>query len=254
MYNNSIITLLDNNAVSYNDARTESRALRLEVDLESKTVSAQQIFKHPKKPMAFSQGNAQLLEESGNVLVGWGNCAAFTEFSPEGNVLCDARFAPAAFFSFQPLSSYRVFHGTWVGKPKDTPNVVAAKGKLFVSWNGATEVTTWRVEGSLNGDQFLKILEIPKTGFETQIAKAFGEYRSVRVVALDKAGDVLGTSNEIPPPYLVGGLYVLETLLISLVGIAAASCICVYIGCRFLRRRRRLWHLEKGYKPLETIE
>ena len=254
IYNNSIITLLDNNAVSYNDARTESRALRLEVDLESKTASVQQIFKHPKKPMAFSQGNAQLLEDSGNLLVGWGNCAAFTEFSPEGDVLCDARFAPAAFFSFQPLSSYRAFHGTWVGKPKDTPNLVATKGKLFVSWNGATEVSTWRVEGSLDGDRFAKVLDVPKTGFETQIDEMLGKYKSVRVVALDKAGDVLGSSNETPSPYLVGGLYVLETLLISIVGIFAASCICLYIGYRWLRNRKRSWHVEKGYKPLETIE
>ncbi len=54
-----------------------------------------------------------------------------------------------------------------------------------MSWNGATEVSTWRVEGSLDGDRFAKVLDAPKTGFETQIDEMLGKYKSVRVVALD---------------------------------------------------------------------
>ncbi len=254
LHNGSTITLLDNNAISNEESRTESRALRLEVDVAQKTVSAQQSFRHPKQLMSFSQGNAQVLEDSGNLQVGWGNCAAFTEFSPDGEVLCDARFAPAAFFPLQPLSSYRAYRGTWIGRPKDAPKAVAAKGRIYVSWNGATEVARWRVEASLDGDQFSTALEVPRLDFETQFTESFGRYKSVRIAALNKDGHLLGTSSRITPPRGFGGLSGPEASLLAVAVVAAVSCVCIYIAYCWLRGRKNRSHMEKGYKPVKSMD
>jgi hypothetical protein len=78
--------------------------------------------------------------------------------------------------------------------------------KVFVSWNRATEVETWRFDvgervvslagGELDVDAaYLKL--IPKTGFQASFGLALGKdkknrYKYVRVAALDTNGDILG--------------------------------------------------------------
>lgn len=254
LHNDSTITVLDNNAINNRGPHKESRALRLQFDAAEKTVSVQQAFLHPQERMSYSQGNVQVLEDSGNVQVGWGNCAALTEFAHDGEMLCDARFAPATFFPLQPLSSYRAYRSTWVGKPKTSPSAVVYKGRIYVSWNGATEVTSWRVEGSFDGDQFSNALEVPRLDFETKISESFGHYKSVRIAALDKDGHVLGTSDSLVPPHWLGRLFALASPAPAAASIVAGSAICVYIVSACLRRRRNIKHLEMGYKPVDTID
>jgi hypothetical protein len=51
--------------------------------------------------------------------------------------------------------TYRAYRFAWAGMPDASPKVVGNR----VSWNGATGVAAWEVDGKL----------IPRTGFETAI-------------------------------------------------------------------------------------
>src|SRR5215212_5985333 len=99
-------------------------------------------YTRPDKTLADTQGNVQILH-GGNVFVGWGSEPFFSECSPEAGLLFDASFPPV-------VESYRAFRFPWKGESQTRPAVVAESGegdevKLYVSWNGATEVATWRV-------------------------------------------------------------------------------------------------------------
>jgi hypothetical protein len=66
--------------------------------------------------------------------------------------------------------------------------------KVYASWNGATEVTAWRVLGGPSPEH-LKSLGVTarRSGFETSIGVPGGP-RYFAVQALGAKGGVLGTS------------------------------------------------------------
>ncbi|EGX95936.1 hypothetical protein CCM_00590 [Cordyceps militaris CM01] len=250
------ITLLDNNAYDPHAApRTESRGLTLQVDLATMTVTLRTAYRQPQQIMAFSQGNAQRLP-SGNLFVGWGSSAAFTEFAPDGEVLCDARFAPAAWFAFQPLSSYRAYRGRWVGKPRAPPDVAVVGRSVYVSWNGATEVAAWRFQGRTgDGDgDFEDVAEMRKEHFETAFSAANlrRTYSKIRVQAVDVGGVTLGTTAEVDPPsrwsLLIGAIDLL--VLASVAGVVAA-CVLTVAGAVSCRRRYKKSASSEGYRLVE---
>lgn len=96
----------------------------------------------------------------------------YTEFTGDGEVLCSAHFGAALFY--EPLDigwvkSYRASKRRWIGTHKTDPNINLQHGKVFVSWNGATEVKSWRLQSSAaNGTQedFGDVDELKKEGFE----------------------------------------------------------------------------------------
>ncbi|OAA57745.1 Arylsulfotransferase [Cordyceps fumosorosea ARSEF 2679] len=264
------ITLLDNNAYDPRAApRTESRGLRLRADFSTMNVTLVTAYRHPQRIMAFSQGNAQVLppspsdEGEGNVFVGWGSSAAFTEFAPDGEVLCDARFAPAALFSFQPLSSYRAYRGTWVGRPPWPPSVAVVGRGVYVSWNGATEVAAWRLQGRVRGGdgEFEDVLEVPKVRFETEIllqgeATRRRRYGELRVLAVDVGGTTLGTSAEVEAPSRWLVLLLGNLLVVGAAGGMVVGCVLLVAGvvqCRRGRQRGRK-PSSAGYELLEMEE
>jgi hypothetical protein len=132
-------------------------------------------------------GSTQRLE-NGNVMVGWGSEPAFAEYTRTGRRLLEGRFPGADL-------SYRAMVEPWVGLPLSPPAGAARRtgtgATVYASWNGATEVASWRV---LAGDAKLKaVARGPRSGFETAIAVPPG-YGRFEVQALDAAGRVLGTS------------------------------------------------------------
>jgi hypothetical protein len=68
--------------------------------------------------------------------------------------------------------TYRAYRFAWAGMPDVKPKVVDNR----VSWNGATGVAAWEVDGKL----------VPKTGFETVIPAG------KRLRALGPAGELKG--------------------------------------------------------------
>ena len=94
--------------------------------------------------------------------------------------------------------SYRAFLVDLVGAPADKPAIVAkayAAGgyQIYVSWNGATEIDSWRIEAGAECTVAQACGNIPWTGFETAIVvDAVGP--SFQAVALDANGNELGSS------------------------------------------------------------
>jgi len=173
-----------------------SRGLLLRLDTRRHTASLAREFVHPgHKLLAGSQGSTQLLP-NGDEFIGWGAEPYLSEFSAGGKLLFDAHFPV-------PDESYRAFRSPWTGQPTDLPAVAAQKGtgnlKVSVSWNGATEVTSWQVLSGGAPDSLTPSgPAVPRKGFETTIPLP-GSAAYVAVRALDGAGKVLATSAAVKP-------------------------------------------------------
>lgn len=186
------LTLYDN-AGTYGQEPTypNSRGLVLNLDEENMTAElARDPFIHPDGLLAPSQGNMQELPD-GNYLVGWGSQPWFTEFSPDGEVLLDGTY-------YARNSSYRTYRDPWTGMPSDDPAIATANGgsgrvNVWASWNGATEVDSWRILGGESSGDLSELDTVPKRGFET-MAAVESQDRFFAVEALDADGEVLGTS------------------------------------------------------------
>ena len=78
------------------------------------------------------------------------------------------------------------------------PEVAVDDGRVYVSWNGATEVSMWSLNGTDEGVEGESVFlgRFPKGGFETEIpvpTNLTGRYFFVS--ALDSAGQVLGSTS-----------------------------------------------------------
>lgn len=257
--NGTSISLFDNHVHKAWDEGKESRAMIIDINVANRTAKLRNHYNNAQQLLAFSQGNVQLQEDSGNVFVGWGSSAAFSEFAADGEVLCDARFGAGAFFVFAQVTSYRVFRDRWIGRPADPPTAVTANGKVYVSWNGATEVATWRVEGVVDDDweedDFYAVSETARTGFETEIKMPTGDESSlVRVVALDMDGAVLGVTQVIDRPSC-GGMSPLTVLILTPLMILFGFVMALWIAFICIRSRCARKHLAARYQRIRgTVE
>lgn len=189
------LTLFDNGEEGQSKP---SRAVALDLDEGAMRVSLVREFLHPARPLSLTQGNMQTLPND-NAFVGWGSEPAFSEFSPDGALLFDARFPTG-------VESYRAFRFPWAARPEDWPAVAAEAGpgqgeiSVHASWNGATEVAAWAVFAGPAPDRLDRLGSVSRTGFETPMAvRTDGPY--VRVEALDHRGRALGRSRVIRPGF-----------------------------------------------------
>jgi Arylsulfotransferase (ASST) len=183
------ITVFDNGAAP--PVHKLTRVLVLRLDEQNNRATLVRSYHHPKKLLSPFEGNAQFLPD-GHVFVGWGGWPYVSELSKNGDVLFDAYFGhgkPPG----EDADSYRAYRFVWHGHPKDVPAVAIAGGKVYVSWNGATDVTKWQVLTGDAKDDLATAAAVPKSGFETAIAlPAKGRYLAVQ--ALDANGRVLAVS------------------------------------------------------------
>ena len=182
------ISLLDNG--SNVDAKgPPSRALTLEVDETAETARVHSSFQNPDGQTSGSQANHQLLP-SGNSVVGWGSRPSFTAFAENGEVLLHATLPPDTF-------SYRALLAEWTGRPAEPPRAVVRESTVYASWNGATEVSRWRVLSGPDPDRLSASPPVPRTGFETAAPVPPGA-AYVAVEALDRDGNTLRRSAVTP--------------------------------------------------------
>jgi hypothetical protein len=134
-------------------------------------------------------GNTQVLP-GGNVIIGWGEVPFVSEYTASGKLIFDAAFP-------SPDMSYRAYVQPWVGQPLSPPSGAArAQGAgttVYASWNGATQVSSWRVLAVTAAGETQPLATHARAGFETSIPVSGGS-RRFQVQALDAAGRVLGTS------------------------------------------------------------
>ncbi len=167
---------------------SESRAITVRLDSSGKTATLVSQEQHSPALAAAFEGNVQALG-NGDQFVGWGQQPYFSEYNAQGQMTFDARFVDAN-------SSYRAYRFPWVGTPAGSPAVTASTQgtttNLYVSWNGATRVASWRVLAGSASDALQAVVTATSQGFESQIAIATQPY--VAVQALDADGRTLGTS------------------------------------------------------------
>lgn len=190
------ITFFDNRADWQFELEHVSKGRRIEIDVEEMTAKVNATYVHPLNIFAFSQGSYQTLP-NGNVLIGYGYTGAFTEFSHEGKVLCDAYLQPSSRFSSGDVQSYRNMKFNWTGIPLTEPSFVLENGILSVSWLGSTEVRGWTMQHAHSADgDYAPVLSFPKSGFETEciVPDDILLRQYVRVVAVDQDDNELQAS------------------------------------------------------------
>ncbi|GES58136.1 hypothetical protein CDV56_101790 [Aspergillus terreus] len=202
--NGTALTVFDNASRGVGAPAYASRGLYLDLDTERMTVAVRHEYRNPHPISSQSQGSVQVLD-SGNVLLGYGFDAAWTEYSIDGNVLCHVHFGPESGFGDGNIISYRVFKHNWVGLPTSSPDLAVYAYEAAVSWNGATEVATWVLEGTDDPDaaeraeepydSFTFLTALPKSGFETVLPiPEDADCKYLRVLALNATGHILGST------------------------------------------------------------
>ena len=184
------ITLFDNGAEPA--VEKYSRVLVLKLDESAHTVSLVRSYHHPRRLLSGWEGNAQFLP-NGHVFVGWGTNPDYTEFDANGHVVLDASFGREGGPLGPDTESYRAYRFEWTGRPPDRPRATVGGGRVYASWNGATEVARWQLVAGVDPQHLEALRTVAKSGFETAIPLA-SDAPSVAVRALDRAGEVLGTT------------------------------------------------------------
>jgi hypothetical protein len=170
----------------------QSRVTVLALNVQTKTATLVASFVHSAPALlAASQGDFQPLL-GGNWFVGWGQEPFFSEYSPAGRLLFDAHL-PALY------QSYTALKFPWTGMPTQRPSLaIRARSQgeavAYVSWNGATAVTQWRLLGGASPHTLVPAAAVaPRSGFETAIVLP-STPRYIAVQALGAGGQVLGAS------------------------------------------------------------
>ncbi len=185
-----LVTLFDDHCCqitgggTYVPATGPSRGLVLKLDQRAHTATVAGQYGHGSSFDAEYMGSLEPLP-GGNEFVGWGSANYLSEFSSSGQMLLDGVLP-------YPDITYRAEVAPWVGVPPYPPagaaRTHAGKTTVYASWNGDTQVASWRVLANN-----ATVATAAKSGFETAIALA-RPTAVLRLQALDASGRVLGTS------------------------------------------------------------
>ena len=198
---NGDITIFDNQGTEQNPA--PSHGIEYKLDVARKT--ATQVWEYTHEPPVFAtfMGDTQRLAD-GNTFLDWGAPSTdkgyvfvtMTEVTPDNQTVFELAFD-------QPYVSYRAFRFPWQGSPDTLPALASKVDSsgitLGYSWNGATEVASYRVLGG-NSQQSLSLIEEKaKTDFETQshLSDLPQDECYFQVAALDKSGIEMARSKVI---------------------------------------------------------
>jgi hypothetical protein len=179
------ITLFDNHLYSGTDG--ESRGMKFELNADETKATLLQAYTYDKH-LGTAMGSMQVLG-NGNVLIGWGTDPAVTEFTSTGKAIYEASLGGI---------SYRSYRHQWTARPTSTPDIAARPEgdgmRIYASWNGATQVKSWRFLAADTGEP-APVGEVKRSGFETSLLTT--KAVTVAVEALDADGKVLGSSKTI---------------------------------------------------------
>lgn len=190
------LTVFDDAAYGAKQEQSQSSAKILRLNLAGRTATLVRSYGHLPPLISGSQGSAQLLP-NGNMLVGWGNQPDFSEYTAGGDQLFNGSLPLG-------VESYRAYRFPWTGEPLTRPSLALSPrsdGSLgvYASWNGATQVASWRVLGGPSPRRLRSLDTAPCTGFETHVT-LHSQPRYLAVLALDSHGHALGTSQPHPDP------------------------------------------------------
>jgi hypothetical protein len=186
-----ILTIFDNEGGPPKEA-SQSRGLVLSINESRRTAHFVRQYHHRPPVMSEALGSVQTLA-NGHMFIGWGSSSYFTEYGSGGQVLFDGRLSPGT-------SSYRAFKETWNGTPASSPAVTTARAgsaaRVFVSWNGATDVAQWSVWGGRDARALSHLGLARVAGFETEISVPDAP-AVVSVQAIGSNGSVLSKTRAV---------------------------------------------------------
>ncbi|KAJ6005755.1 hypothetical protein N7451_003699 [Penicillium sp. IBT 35674x] len=160
------IGLHNNDNTEFTGSSSLTTGMVLELELQgSKQVTLKRRTWDAAEPVyAQSQGSYQPLG-NGHILQDHGAVPKIEEFDENGSVVMRARFGYD-----NTMQTYRAYRYPWVGQPSTKPDVVACpssngdKSTVYVSWNGATDVQSWKIHSGSK----VKSSAV-RNGFETVI-------------------------------------------------------------------------------------
>jgi hypothetical protein len=198
----TVISLFDNASNTFNITNRESRGMLIGINHVKHTANKLRTWEalEPagKGILAGSQGNMQILD-SGNVFIGWGDHAVYSEHTATGEAVMHGQLAGWG----SDVMMYRCNKHPWVGKPLTTPSLwsYSKTGKngagmvFYVSWNGATEVERWNFyAGDSAKGPWEMIGSTRKNGFETEYHVSAAKTWSI-AEAVDRMGKKLRRSS-----------------------------------------------------------
>lgn len=176
-------TLFDNHD---DTEKTSSRGMVFDLDEASMTATLTNAYYHPEEMWSPYQANMQTLD-NGHVFIGWGSGPRCSEYTPEGEMIFDMRYRGG-----QSYRGYRIDWNATPNRPIDYLLEDAMPGTLtcHASWNGATNVTTWRVLAGADASTAVEVTREPKVAFETALS-GIPTSAYMEVQALDAAGMIL---------------------------------------------------------------
>jgi hypothetical protein len=190
--NDAVITIFDDGSGPPN-VHSGSRGLKLRLNMKTKTATEIVQDLHSPPLLAHYEGDDEQLPNS-DEFVGWGQQPYMSEYNVHGQLLFDARMAGAN-------SSYRVYRDRWEGFPETKPALAVIHNSIgttaYASWNGATEVKSWRILGGGSGNSLRTLTTVGRSNFETAIKVPSERYYVAQ--ALDWHGHTLGTSITVSP-------------------------------------------------------
>jgi hypothetical protein len=183
-----LFSLFDNGGPP--SSHPESEGLVIRIDQPRHTASLVHAALPPSQLWAQTQGDLELLPD-GDSWLGWGDTGEISEVSPSGKVLYVAH-------SPDDTQIYRALRFPWFGQPLTPPSLAVtatASGPLalYASWNGATDLASWRVLAGASASTLAPSSTTHSTGFETRL-QAPRSAAFVAVEALGAGGAVLSTS------------------------------------------------------------
>lgn len=193
------ITMFDNRADWFNKIENESVGHRIHIDLDQMTAELVHSYRHPNHILSTSQGSMQTLP-NGNVLMGYGFNGVYTEFAPDGTMLCDAYMMSPKRFGSGDVQSYRNLKFNWTGIPLTTPDLHFEDQTLYMSWLGSTKLRSWTLQDCDVADGiFESVQTTQRNGFETEfnLTEGYRMRRYVRAIAVDQGGTQLAISNPV---------------------------------------------------------
>ena len=174
-----------------------SRAIRVALNAQSHIATLLSSYELPgASVLSPSQGNVQLLANE-NRFVGWGQAGYVSEFSSTGALTFDMQL-PA------PVNSYRAYRSPWNATPRSIPALAVGSGAndtavAYVSWNGASEVSSWRLLAGTSASALKALSTVPRQGFETALY-THGSKLYMQAQALGSSGEVLSDSRVLRSP------------------------------------------------------
>lgn len=193
------------------------------------------------------------------MLIGWSTGGYLSEHTARGDLVLEARFSAAHY------ATYRTFKFNFTSNPTESPVIESivtevyggtagrSTTTMYASWNGATEVASWKFYGSDSAASGFVLLEqVEKTGFETSLvydgdwAYAYAEAisstgsvlrRTVTKATVDAAAQQLGRLDTIG---LEAESVMLRPVDHTFVIIAASIALGVFLGVVYKKVLRRL--------------